>query len=153
MIKQGTYAGFVPRFMAVVLDTLILYPLAAILAGVMGGATLLSAIALLLLQGFYYALFLSGPWQATPGKRLLKLYVVFEDGSKLNAEAGFARFLAYSMPGMPMYATVLDTDTVFMLVLWLCFAWFLPITFTQQRTGMHDLLCRTRVINGKAEEI
>lgn len=30
--------------------------------------------------------------------------------------------------------------------------WFLPIIFTKQKTGIHDLICRTRVVYSRAKE-
>lgn len=30
------------------------------------------------------------------------------------------------------------------------FIWFLPIVFSKQKTGIHDLICKTRVVHGRS---
>jgi hypothetical protein len=59
------------------------------------------------------------------------------------------RFLAYSIPGLPLYASFMDASAGMMLTFWLSLFWFFPILITLERVGMHDRLCSTRVMVGK----
>jgi uncharacterized RDD family membrane protein YckC len=80
---------------------------------------------------FYYIYFMSGPWQATPGKRILGMYVIRTNGKRISAWFAFGRNFAY----------VLDMITFG--------AGFLMIIWTDQKKALHDIVCGTRVIRGK----
>ncbi len=59
--------------------------------------TLASTLAYILVGGAYFALFESSSWQATPGKRMVGIQVVANDGSRLGRGRAFARFFAAAL--------------------------------------------------------
>ena len=75
----------------------------------------------------YYTLAVS-LFSTTVGKRLLGLYVLRRDGSKISFARAFCRYLAY----IPSY-------------LLLCIG-FLMIGFSRDKRGLHDRICDTVVI-------
>lgn len=143
------YAGRVERLFANLLDTLFLMLPNIALVNLLGGEgpALLAGFAA---YGVYYTYFVSSAWQATPGKRLLNIYVVMEDGSKPQLVHAFERFIVYVLPTLPLYTSVLPTHAAQTLFLWLNVMWFAPILYTPERRGVHDTLVGTRVVTGKA---
>lgn len=85
----------------------------------------------LLFSALYNTVFVASNWQATPGKRLFKAYVVNADGSPLTHQQAALRHLASGastlLSGLP----------------------YLMIFFTREKLAPHDMLCQTRVIIGK----
>jgi uncharacterized RDD family membrane protein YckC len=79
----------------------------------------------------YSLYFITSPKQATPGKRIMNIYVATKDGKKLSTNLAFARFLASLLSGL------------------LLGFGFLLVFFTKEKTALHDLICNTRVFYGK----
>ncbi len=75
----------------------------------------------------YFAL-LVGSWSSTLGKRLFGLSVVRLDGSKVGYGRAFGRYLCYS------------------LSFWTFGIGFLMILFRNDKRGLHDLICDTKVV-------
>jgi uncharacterized RDD family membrane protein YckC len=146
--EELRYAGFWMRLAAYVIDIILIdivvligfLPIAVVMAflessngkaedpgsiGLTINALTVIAIAL------YYGLFTASKWQATPGKRLLGLYIVGTDGRKLGFGLGIGRYLAYFLSSITMG-----------------FGFFM-IGWSDQKKGMHDIVCRTRVIHGR----
>jgi len=144
------YAGFWIRFAAFLLDSIFvqlgvfvialvagaLFGVVAFLAGwspemLEGGA---STLGFLIGVGGgigYHVAFLSGAWQATPGKRICGIYVRQEDGSRIGAGRALGRYLSYLISAFTFCVG-------YMMAGW-----------TAQKTGLHDLICSTRVVHGK----
>lgn len=97
----------------------------------------------------YHVISTGGRWQATPGQRVMAIHVVRVDGKRLMHAQALERFLAYVLPMMPIYTSFLPEQSAKVLVVWLTIFWFAPILFTPERMGMHDRLCRTRVVAGR----
>lgn len=148
--KPIEYGHWAWRFLAVLIDTIILFPANMLIAALFYDHPFIAVLTNLLVSGFYVAYFLNGNWQATPGKRIVGVYVVNDDGSPLTQRQAIERYLAYIMPSLPLYSS-LDPGSVHLLMLWLMLVWFLPIILTKQKTGMHDLLCHTRVLMGRTD--
>lgn len=142
------YAGRAERLFANLIDTIILIIPGGLLAAMLGGGQL-AILATFIVSLGYYTYFTAGSWQATPGKRLLNLYVVRTDRRALGTSAALERYLAYCLPSLPLYASFLPAELAPILVFWLSIFWFVPILFTPERVGMHDRLCNTRVLVGK----
>ena len=68
-------------------------------------------------------------WSTTLGKRIFGLYVVRNDGSKIGFCRAFARYLCYNISGL-----ILGIG-------------FLMIAFSQDKRGLHDLMCDTKVVH------
>jgi uncharacterized RDD family membrane protein YckC len=147
-IQKTIYAGRLERLFANLLDSLILVIPSGLAAAMLDhdGATIFATF---LIGLGYYTHFTASNWQATPGKRLLGLYVIRLDHRALSQRDAVERFLAYSIPSLPLYASFLSTESTPILVFWLSMFWFIPILFTPERVGTHDRLCGTRVLVGK----
>lgn len=143
--------------------------------------------------------FLASAWQATPGMRLLGIYIVrAEDSGRLGYIRAVARYLVYNAvfllfiavpsldPRLPVnfvgekgerYAALYQKDqlheplapkerqfldkaysrvglgrslalpSLFVACVYTLIA-IVPIGFTKQNVGLHDILCRTRVLCG-----
>src|SRR5579863_4555506 len=155
---QGTaavqYAGFWIRLLAYIIDVIVL-ELFALAAGVVLGIGLAvvgilgkvqppgnghalpnGLLALFWLVGLavtigYNVIFNSGAWQATPGKRILGLHLVTTTGEPVSGWLAFGRWAAYILDGMTLYVG------------------FMMIGWTREKTGLHDIVCGTRVVYGK----
>ncbi len=141
------YAGFPIRLLAVMIDTLILFPIVDLLTMVIDGL-FFQALMNMVIAATYYMLFLSGPWQATPGKRIVGVFVMHQSGRPLNQREALQRYIGYIIPTLPLYSS-LKIETMNMVAMWLLLIWFVPMLMTKQRTAMHDILCNTRVIVGR----
>ncbi len=145
---QTMYAGRLERVFANLIDSLILI-IPSGLVGALLDDTGLTTLATFLLSLGYYTHFTASSWQATPGKRILGIHVVRTDQRALTQRDAVERFLAFSIPSLPLYTSLLTMEQAPMLVFWLSLIWFAPILFTAERIGTHDRLCGTRVMVGK----
>lgn len=148
--RAPIYAGRGERLFAYLIDTLILLIPGTLIVALFPGNGL-AILASFLYTLTYYVYFTASSWQATPGKRLLGVYVIRVDGRRLGNREALERFLAYCLPSLPLYTSFIPGDAVPMLVIWLSLFWFAPILFTDERIGYHDRLCKTRVVVGKAD--
>lgn len=147
------YAAFPIRLLAVLIDTLLLLFVSIILTSIIQpftDALFFHVLLNLIVTASLYSAFLSSGWQATPGKRIMKIYVMKKDGRPLSRRDALERYLAYIMPSLPLYSSM-DINAANVLVCWLGLFWYLPALLTKQKTALHDMLCNTRVVQGKAE--
>ena len=143
------YAGFWIRAVAVVIDSIIVqivsYGLGYLVTSAMAqialasdrpmelslvdvveiGATIAWVVA-------YYVGFQSGAWQGTPGKRIVGIHVIRTDGRRIGPLFAVARTLAQVLSGLPF-------GIGYMMAGW-----------TDQKKALHDIICGTRVVYGKA---
>ena len=140
------YAGFWIRFAAYIVDSILanimlfipvtILLMVAAMAGFSPKDPIISlAINMFILIGIavYYLAFMASGWQATPGKRILGLHVIKTDGRKIGWSLAFGRYLAY----IP--------SSLFLGV------GFFMIGWSDEKKGMHDMICRTRVVHGKPQ--
>jgi len=142
------YAGFWIRLVAYIIDVVLLdimlfigitiVAIVILLSGSpvetldkAGGMHDLVNLVVIILNGLYFALFTASGWQATPGKRLLGLHVIRTDGQKIKFGLGVGRYLAS-----------------FLSAIILGFG-FLMIGWSSEKRGLHDRICKTRVVHGK----
>ena len=85
----------------------------------------------------YYALFECSKWQATPGKIAVGLRVTDLQGNRLSV----GRSVVRNAVRLINAATALIPFVAYMAVIW-----------TQRKQGLHDLVAKTLVLNGKATE-
>ena len=137
------YAGFWRRFVAYVIDLVILGIAAqgmSFIAGIILAITstdverslpALKAVLLVLYIGLcwlYFATFESSARQATPGKAMLRMRVMDEDGGRLSFFCASIRYFAKYVSG-----------------LFLC-AGFVMASFTERRQALHDMAAGSIVV-------
>lgn len=143
------YAGRLERLFANLIDTLILLVPHGLLISAFGegGGVLVSGF---LCNLIYFTWFTASAWQASPGQRVLSMYIIHANGQPMTLRDALERFLAYTLPVLPMYASFIDDKVAPLITVWLTALWFGPILIREERTGLHDQMCNTRVIVGKA---
>lgn len=138
------YAGFWLRVVAYIIDSLVLsvifcplglaFGLAGGAAGLDDNSPEMMGINMLLngvsvLAGWlYHGLMESSSWQATVGKRLLKLKVTDLDGQRISFGRATGRYFGQILSGM------------------ICGIGFIMVAFTEKKQGLHDMLANTLVV-------
>lgn len=82
----------------------------------------------------YFAICESSAWQATLGKLALGIRVTDMEGRRIGFGRAVGRY----------FAKLLDILTIGI--------GFLMVAFTQRKQGLHDMICSTLVLNGRASE-
>ena len=138
-VSTFAYAGFWIRFVAAIIDAVILYvagmvvelPLAGLLKSPRPETMLMGAgfayLIGLALGATYEGVFVSR-FAATPGKMALNLKVVRPDGSPVSLARACGRYFAK------------------ILSLFILCIGYIMIGFDSQKRGLHDMLCDTRVV-------
>ncbi len=149
-----TYAGFWKRFLAYLIDKLLLgvvvgmlaIPVIAVgvassanppdnpddtsvLAALLVGMVLLLAVVSLVINWLYFALMEASAKQATVGKLALGIKVTDLSGGRISFARATGRYFGKLLSG---------------LVLWVG---FIMAGFTQQKQALHDILAQCLVIN------
>ena len=138
------YAGFWIRCWASIVDSFVWLPLGvliyfklafdAVLLGEESSLGFLYFIVSVVGPWLYSSLFESGKWQATPGKRLLGVFVTDLNGNKISFGRASARYFS---------------KTLSYLILGVG---FFIVGITHNKQGLHDRIASTLVYKGKAEE-
>lgn len=124
-----TYAGFLRRLIASIIDSFIIILLVAFIqfiSGTMGGAFFY--ILLILLSWNYFAYQESSVRQGTVGKQVMSIIVTDLSGNRISFERATQRFVGKILATLPF------------------FAGFLPILFTENKQGLHDQIAKTLVL-------
>lgn len=87
---------------------------------------LLYSVVKLVLLFFYFVLFEASVWQATPGKRVLRIKVTDVDSERISFSRSAIRFLSKIISSQLLLG-------------------YIMIFFTKRRQGLHDLLAKTIV--------
>lgn len=138
------YAGFWVRFWASIIDSIIWSPLLfliylkfsleMILMGAGQGLAFLYFLVSVITPWLYHALFEAGKWQATPGKRLLGVYVTDMNGQRISFGRASGR-----------YFSKIISSLIFAIG-------YIIAGLTQNKQALHDKIASTLVYRGKAEE-
>lgn len=96
----------------------------------MGTALIITAV----LTWLYFAVCESSPWQATLGKLALGIRVTDLEGRRISFPRALGRYLAKIL-------SALIVGIGFLMVGW-----------TRRKQGLHDMICSTLVLNGRASE-
>ena len=126
--QSPKYAGYWARMWAYNVDLLILLLAYYLFSMIITDDTLLY-ITCLFTTILYHALFESSPWQATPGKRIMRIIVTDDSGEKISLVRGIIRFLL---------------KLVSLLIFYIG---FIMIGFHKKGKGLHDLISGTLVIS------
>jgi uncharacterized RDD family membrane protein YckC len=126
-IPQGQYASFGRRFLALLLDFMILF----IPASIMG--QIVPVVGSLVVWFFYTPMFESSELRATLGKHLMGIQVTDAMGRRVS------------------FRTSLIRNVLKIISSALCFFGYLIALFTSKRQTLHDLLAETLVVYGRSE--
>ena len=140
-VKEGalvpgmhSYAGFWIRFLAYVLDAIILqvflYLFGMVLGLLLGGSDAVQIIATVFsfIVALGYEVFFIGKYGATPGKMALKLKVIRADGLPIGYGLAAGRYLAKILSAMILMIG------------------YIMAAFDEQKRALHDRICDTRVV-------
>src|SRR3954449_8355776 len=130
------FAGFWWRFLALLIDELILIVAGGIAAAVVrvalvgsgGGEAsvqILTTIPALIWTWLYFALFESSSWRATPGKKVCGLVVTGDNGERISFGRATGRYFAKILSSLILMIG-------FMMAGW-----------TRRKQALHDIICDT----------
>lgn len=142
---ERRYAGFWIRLAAYMLDLLFLLIVAAAFVAPMLGAiwwmapgvkevdlVMVGIVMGSMIGVIYYVLFTTGGWQATPGKRVCRIYVTRIDGAPIGLGRSLLREFARAL--IPTFTLYIG---------------YLTVAFTREKAGLHDAVTDTRVVYGR----
>jgi uncharacterized RDD family membrane protein YckC len=154
MSSERSYAGFWIRFVALIIDYIIIGLLTSFVVipvlgalGVIGSlddmsemdesimaimlAALSGTMALinLVLNWLYFAFLESSPWQATLGKRAVGVKVVDEQGSRITFITATIRYIGKIVSGAILLIG------------------YIMAAFTAKKQALHDMIASTYVVN------
>ncbi len=138
---RGTmeYGGFWIRFVAVLLDGIILFVVSLVVnrllavgltPGDIGSAMAFAGLGVLIQMaiGATYEGVFVGQFGATPGKMTMRLKVVMADGSRVSMPRAFGRYFAKLLSSLTLLIG------------------YIIAAFDQEKRALHDYICNTRVI-------
>jgi len=130
---ENRFAGFWIRAVAIIIDGIILFLAQMIILIPFGfeqngEVNLMLNIFLIILGFLYYSIMHSSKWQATIGKKLMKIYVIKKDGTKLSFLRALARAFCTSISSLP---------------LGIGYIW---AGFDKKKRTFHDMICGTYVV-------
>ncbi len=128
------YAGYWPRMWAYNTDLLVLLVIFYACSWIISQDRVLYIICLVLTI-LYHAFFESSSLQATPGKMILKLKVISENGGKISFGHALIRFILK------------------ILSLAIFYIGFIMIGFTKKGQALHDILIKTLVVSSESEPL
>jgi uncharacterized RDD family membrane protein YckC len=130
-----SYSGFWLRVAALLIDFLIMLPVYAVFAILEKQPDLfwIAFLGSVVTGWLYFALFESGGWQGTPGKRLMKIRVTGISGERISFLRATARHFAKTLSSI-----ILGIG-------------YLMAAFTQKKQALHDMICETLVLRGRSD--
>lgn len=146
--SEKIYAGFLKRFCALMIDSLIIFAvfmLVGICVAVVMAVSVPKEDYVLYLTALqkkinivsffaswlYYALMESSPYQATLGKRIMRIKVSDLQGNRISFARATGRY----------FGKIVSTFSLFI--------GFLMAAFTVKKQALHDMIAETLVVNGK----
>jgi uncharacterized RDD family membrane protein YckC len=126
-VATVSYAGFWARFLAMVIDAIVV----SVATGIVSAASFGVATIAVVFCGpwLYEAFMLSSEWQATVGKRAMSIVVTGADGGRISFARATGRHFAKWISGL------------------ILFIGFIMAAFTEKRQGLHDMIAETLVVN------
>jgi uncharacterized RDD family membrane protein YckC len=149
MQKILTFAAAHERFLAHMMDSIFMFLISSVLLSLLQASGEVAMTLPFFVGAFYFTYFQSGRMQASIGMRIVGIYLVQGNGRALGWQDALARYLVFMVPMYPIYVSFLPDNEKITLFLWLGVVWYATITFRPDRAGVHDLLCRMRVIRGR----
>jgi uncharacterized RDD family membrane protein YckC len=135
------YGGFWIRFVAHLVDTVVIYIIGFIIGlgigfilaitGYLNATIAISTVTGFLVSWLYSAGLESSDKQATLGKQLLKLKVTDLKGKRISFSKATIRYLAKILSGLVLLIG------------------YIMIAFTEKKQGLHDIIAKTLVVKTK----
>jgi len=163
-VAASPYAGFWLRFIAAFIDGILLAIVNFILTLILGIIFGLSGIYIVVIVSYvitgllgllYWSKLESGPWQATLGKRVLKLKVTDMSGGRIDFTTALTRswvhWLGYFvlildvLLGLPFFLNG-NLGTLSGIVALAALVSAIMIAFTPMKQGFHDQMAKTLVV-------
>ena len=118
----GAPAGFWIRFLAVIIDMIIILPVSFGLVMV-GDPGIIG-----LIFGLFYQIYLpTSDMMGTPGKYIVGLKITDDLGNRISIGKAVVRYIGYIVSGIVLYIG------------------FIMVGFTENKRGLHDMIASTRV--------
>jgi uncharacterized RDD family membrane protein YckC len=110
----------------------------------------------------YHAYLNSSVWEATIGKRLMKIMITKENDMKITFKRGLLHYFLSLMPfvfliylvsyqirnNLTFYQAITSSEiNIFLGILFMM--WLQIHIFTKKRTTAYDMICNTNVVKGK----
>jgi len=146
--QTPVYAGFWLRFLAYLIDTLLMaavcVPLGLVLGIAIGASgvdeasaetplvNMFSNVVSIAVGWLYHSLLESSSWQGTVGKKLLGLRVTDLDGHRIGFGRATGRYFGKILSAM------------------ICLIGFIMVAFTEKKQALHDMMAGTLVVSGAA---
>ena len=127
--RPAEYAGFFERFLAVLIDAVILSIVNAVIRMALG--SLVSVFTGLVIGIAYEVYFLSSPKQATIGKQAMGIIVTDLNGGRIDPGKAALRWVG---------------KIISCLIL---FIGYIMAAFTERKQALHDMIAGTLVLKGK----
>lgn len=130
-LSSAPKAGFWIRFLAILIDGIILYIINFLISKILNGSTTTQGGIQTLLGLIYYVYLWSsaGPWPGqTVGSKLLNIRVIRTDGADLSIVQAFIRYIGL----------VISILAIFIGVIW--------AAFDPNKQGWHDKIAGTYVV-------
>lgn len=127
--RSYEYGGFWIRFVAALIDALLLMVVSGVLLLLFKNADVLRSIISILINAFYYVYMESSVQQATIGKQLMNLKVTDEQYQRITVDRAIIR-----------YVCKIPSALIF-------FIGFIMAAFDSKKQALHDKLAKTYVIN------
>lgn len=124
-VAVNVYAGFWTRFLAMVIDLIVVSVVGGLLAA---GSFGVGVVISFFIPWLYEAFMLSSEWQATVGKRAMSIVVTGTNGGRIS----FARATARH------FAKILSACIIFI--------GFIMAAFTARKQALHDMIAETLVV-------
>lgn len=150
------------RFIAYLIDTVILLFPACVLFILFVKFPVLLNVMHILLNCLYYTYFISSTDQATIGQQIMSIHVASLDNTKIGATLAFDRSLSqcllplimmmlYKLSHIVESNVVLHflSSTLGVIMLMLNTAWYLTAIFSDKKQTVHDILFKTIVVSGR----
>jgi uncharacterized RDD family membrane protein YckC len=119
------YAGFWTRFLAMVIDLIVVSLMGGLLAA---GSFGIGVVISFFIPWLYEAFMLSSEWQATVGKRAMSIVVTGTNGGRISFARATGRHFAKILSGA------------------IIFIGFIMAAFTARKQALHDMLAETLVV-------
>ncbi len=126
------YGDLGKRFVAMLIDGIILGLIGFLVGFALGYVGVILAP---FISWGYYILLEGGSWHATVGKRVMGLYIAKESGEGISYATSILRLI-----GKMLSSLILGIG-------------YLMGFFSEQKQCLHDMIAKTYVLNGKAEDV